>query len=279
MTTQTRNEDERLRPFTIALLVTKSGPIVIATSHRSLTDYELIQKLRAKGIEKFIAYPLQWELAKKRYGGHFEVALQDLREEDDLRVLDFDGDHAFGLFHLNELGAPVMCESSQAERRRPARAHFRLPSRVLPLDAAEIIGLVRAEMSNSQDAQDFYVSALQEYVVEEEFDRKAYGIKNGADYDLVTGLASLVFEPHLSFNGWTLTVSVESNLGPLKRQEEAKLERRELTLDEFDRELSNPGKKRVTVRLDHETPFAKEEFHHWLKEARARRLDHAVSAG
>lgn len=59
-----------------ALLVTGSGPIVIATSHGSLTDPGLIAKLSAKGIEKFIAHELPWKLAKERYGGHFDTALQ-----------------------------------------------------------------------------------------------------------------------------------------------------------------------------------------------------------
>jgi hypothetical protein len=93
-----------------ALLFTGSGPLVIATSHRSLTDASLLDKLRAKGIEKFIAYELPVDLAKERYGGHFDVAMRDLHETDDLRVLDFNGERAFRLFHLEELGAPAMVE-------------------------------------------------------------------------------------------------------------------------------------------------------------------------
>lgn len=34
-----------------ALLITGSGPLVIATSHGSLTDPGLVEKLRAKSIE------------------------------------------------------------------------------------------------------------------------------------------------------------------------------------------------------------------------------------
>jgi hypothetical protein len=96
----------------IALLFTGSGPLVISTSYASLTEPELLAKLRAKGIKKFIAYELPVPLAKERYGGHFDVALQDLNESDDLRVLDFNGERAFGLFHLTELGTPVMVEDS-----------------------------------------------------------------------------------------------------------------------------------------------------------------------
>ena len=74
-----------------------SGPLVILTSHESATDPALIEKLKAKGLEKFIAYQIPLELARERYGGHFEVVLRDLRESDDLRVLDFNGERAFRL--------------------------------------------------------------------------------------------------------------------------------------------------------------------------------------
>ena len=39
-----------------ALLFTGSGPLVILTSHASFTDPALLEKLAAKGIDKFIAY-------------------------------------------------------------------------------------------------------------------------------------------------------------------------------------------------------------------------------
>ena len=94
----------------IALLFTGSGPLVIATSHDSLTDPVFLEKLRAKGIEKFIAYELRPDLARERYGGHYDVVMKDLHETDDLRVLDFNGERAFRLFHLRELGSPTMFE-------------------------------------------------------------------------------------------------------------------------------------------------------------------------
>lgn len=97
-----------------ALLFTGSGPLVIATSYASLTEPGLLAKLEAKGIGKFIAYELPLALTKQRYAGHFEVAMQDLRESDDLRVVDFNGERAFGLFHLNEFGQPIMVESGSA---------------------------------------------------------------------------------------------------------------------------------------------------------------------
>jgi hypothetical protein len=94
----------------VALLFTGSGPLVIITSYASLTEPALLNKLRAKGITKFIAYEIPAALAEARYGGHFGVVMRDLHESDDLRVLDFNGERAFGLFHLKELGTPTMFE-------------------------------------------------------------------------------------------------------------------------------------------------------------------------
>jgi len=36
--------------------------------------------------------------------------MRDLHESDDLRVLDFNGERAFNLFHLEELAVPIMFE-------------------------------------------------------------------------------------------------------------------------------------------------------------------------
>ena len=95
------------------LLFTGSSPLVILTSHDSMTAPNLLAKLRAKGIEKFIAYEIPVDIAKERYGGHFQVAVNDLHETDDLRVLDYNGERAFRLFKLRELAAPTIYESGE----------------------------------------------------------------------------------------------------------------------------------------------------------------------
>lgn len=89
------------------LLVTGGGAIVILTSYASASEPALLEKLAAKGIRKFIAFEVPLALARQRYAGHFPVVAHDLHETDDLRVLDFDGTHAFQLFRFAELGAPM----------------------------------------------------------------------------------------------------------------------------------------------------------------------------
>jgi hypothetical protein len=89
------------------IFFTGTGPILILTSYESLADLKLAEKLSFKGIKKFIAYEVPEEAVKQRYGQHFNVILKDLKQNDDLRVLDYDGHHVFYNFALNEMGAPV----------------------------------------------------------------------------------------------------------------------------------------------------------------------------
>ncbi len=84
-----------------------SGPLVILTSYDSIENPTLVGRLAAKGITKFISCEVSADLARERYGKHFDIVLQDLHETDDLRVLDYSGDRAFRSFNFKELGVPV----------------------------------------------------------------------------------------------------------------------------------------------------------------------------
>ena len=95
------------------MLITGSSPLLVLSSHESPKDPVFLSKLKAKGIDKFIAYELPIDRVQERYGGHYQVVLQDLHESDDLRVLDYNGHRAFELFHLSELGQPIMYEPGQ----------------------------------------------------------------------------------------------------------------------------------------------------------------------
>lgn len=95
----------------VLLLLTAGGPLVIITSAQSPTDADLITVLRRKGIEKFIAHEIPVELAKERYGLHFNTVVHDLHESDQLRVLDYSGDRAFKLFRFDDLGPPIRYEA------------------------------------------------------------------------------------------------------------------------------------------------------------------------
>ena len=87
---------------------TGSGPILLLTSHESLDAKPLADKLAAKGIKKFIAYEVPIDGLDKKYGQHYKVVLGDLHQEDDLRILDYDGHHVFNAFSLKQLGSPIV---------------------------------------------------------------------------------------------------------------------------------------------------------------------------
>jgi len=93
------------------IFFTGTGPILILTTYASLNDPKLIDKLTQKGIKKFIAYEVSEDLVKQRYGRHFNVILGDLKQTDDLRVLDYDGHHVFYNFSLSEIGEPIYHEA------------------------------------------------------------------------------------------------------------------------------------------------------------------------
>lgn len=100
----------------VFMLFAGSGPLVILTSHVSLENPELLEKLAVKGIDKFLAYRIPTLLAKARYGAHFDIVEHDLAETDVLRVLDFDGARAIRLFSFNEMDGPFIHESVMAAK-------------------------------------------------------------------------------------------------------------------------------------------------------------------
>jgi hypothetical protein len=86
------------------IIFTGSGPILVLTSYDSFTAPKFVEKLKAKGIKKFMGHEVPLELCQKRYGEHYPVVLNDLRQSDDLRVLDYDGHHVMLTFSFQELG-------------------------------------------------------------------------------------------------------------------------------------------------------------------------------
>jgi len=92
------------------IFFTGSGPILLLTSYGSLTEPALVEKLATKGVKKFVAFEVPVDQAQQKYGQHFKVIMADLHQQDDLRILDYDGHHVFILFRLTELGPPLFHE-------------------------------------------------------------------------------------------------------------------------------------------------------------------------
>jgi hypothetical protein len=93
-----------------AIIFTGSAPLVILTSYSTFNEPGFVKKMQAKGIKKYMGYELPLELCEQRYGEHYPVVLNDLRQTDDLRVLDFDGHHALLTFSFIEYGMEFVYE-------------------------------------------------------------------------------------------------------------------------------------------------------------------------
>ena len=92
------------------IIFTGTGPILILTTYESFKDSKLISKLESKGIEKFIAAEVPLERVKEKYGNHYQVVMGDLKQSDDLRVLDYNGYNVFYNFSFSEMGVAAYIE-------------------------------------------------------------------------------------------------------------------------------------------------------------------------
>ncbi|MFL6193287.1 MAG: hypothetical protein ACJ75H_03895 [Thermoanaerobaculia bacterium] len=95
------------RPMRAYLVFMGSGPILLLSTYPKLTDQRLVDKLRYKGIDKFIAYEVALAAVRDRYGDSFENVSRDLDGVEDMRVLDFNGHQIMANFSLDALGDPI----------------------------------------------------------------------------------------------------------------------------------------------------------------------------
>ena len=86
------------------IVFTGTGPLLILNSFPSSDDPSFVNKLKAKGIMKFISFEVPIEQCKEVYESTFDVIAEDLQTRNDLRVLDFDGHHIFDSFCLKKVG-------------------------------------------------------------------------------------------------------------------------------------------------------------------------------
>lgn len=102
------SQQTQIRPY---IIFTGTGPILVLSTYGELSDPRLVEKLRYKGIVKFIAYEVALDAVKERYARSYENVAADLATVQDLRVLDFNGHQIMTNFSLSELGEPIKFES------------------------------------------------------------------------------------------------------------------------------------------------------------------------
>lgn len=140
---------------------------------------------------------------------------------------------------------------------------------LLPIRPQEVVRLLQAEIAATHRQPELYYSTWEDYLIEEDFNRKSFGITDGEDYSLVSVDAVLNIEPRLEQNYWVLKVVVHRDVGPRKIDDTAGLIGATLTLEQFTALLADRDNV-ASVRLDVSTSFAREHFNAWLDELAAR---------
>jgi len=83
------------------IVFTGTGPILVLTTFASAAEPAFIEKLADKGIRKFIAREVPLDLVKQKYGNRYDAVVNDVKQSDDLRVLDYNGYNVFHTFLLS----------------------------------------------------------------------------------------------------------------------------------------------------------------------------------
>jgi hypothetical protein len=89
------------------LIFTAAGPILLLTTYPGAGDARLVERLRQRGIDKFLAYEVSLDAVRERYADTFDGVAADLEETEDVRVLDFNGHQIMSRFALCDLGEPL----------------------------------------------------------------------------------------------------------------------------------------------------------------------------
>ena len=81
--------------------------MLVLSSYPKLTDERLVDMLRYKGIDKFIAYQVDLEAVESRYSATLPKLLDDLDGVEEVRVIDFNGHQIMANLSLDALGDPI----------------------------------------------------------------------------------------------------------------------------------------------------------------------------
>ncbi|MEW6381986.1 MAG: hypothetical protein AB1611_20615 [bacterium] len=87
-----------------AIIFTGTGPILIITTYNNLLDENITARLHAKGMKKYILSEVSVEKCRELYGNHFNLVVENMNPDGDMRVLDFDGSRIFVNFSFKDMG-------------------------------------------------------------------------------------------------------------------------------------------------------------------------------
>lgn len=98
------------------LVFGSSGPLLLISSYPEIDDPQLLARLEAKGLDKFMAWKIPLERCHDLYGFTYRDEAEDLETHPGIHVLDTDGHRIFLNFSLRDLSAGIAYEDKHAWR-------------------------------------------------------------------------------------------------------------------------------------------------------------------
>ncbi len=93
--------------MTALLVFTETQPLLVMASRAAVSDGRLVQGLKNWGINKFMAHEVPLDHLRQEYGLAYEMIEADLRNGEEMRVLDSKGSHVFAKVDFADLGQCV----------------------------------------------------------------------------------------------------------------------------------------------------------------------------
>lgn len=143
---------------------------------------------------------------------------------------------------------------------------------IMPIRPEEVIRLLKAEIAVADGQPELYYRIWEDYLIEEDYNRKSLSITEGEGYSWVSTDVVLNIQPRAEQNYWALKVIVHRDIGPRKINDAAALIVEKVNVAQFAAMLADRANV-VTVRLDVLNPFARDHFNTWLEDLRARHRD------
>jgi len=91
------------------VVVSGAVTLMVMSTHKSATHPDLAKRLKANDIKQMMLMEVSVDLARERYGEHFEDLSRKMGK-DEFRVLDFNGGSVFRRFSFREMGEPIKVE-------------------------------------------------------------------------------------------------------------------------------------------------------------------------
>lgn len=97
------------------LIFSTSTPILVISTFPSPDSPGFIERLTEMGIDRFVCFRAPLGKAREIYGMRYEQLADEIEEENDIQVLDYNGFTAFKNFDIDELELTFKYQTSPGD--------------------------------------------------------------------------------------------------------------------------------------------------------------------